>query len=639
MAKTNKPEAIAYWLFQIGAQQFALPEALRLDAVHTFPVKAHRDKITKGDKVILWQTGKNAGVYALAEVVSEVGTWKIDAQQKGFYKKMPDAKENVRLKIEYNLWNRPITKDRLTESKTFNKFYAGLPGTNYKATVKQYLLLTQIAQQEDTAQEPSESYTLPVPEHPLNLILSGPPGTGKTYQSVNHALSIIERRSIEELELEERTARHMRYEEYLEEGFIFFVTFHQSFTYEDFVEGIKPVTRNGKISYEIQDGIFKQIAQAARRELVDDLMDAIPAPHELVEFKALYKSFIQYLKSEDFENFTGPRGGKLFLHRIERSGNLKVRKEKFFGLGMVSRKKLEKIYYEFQALDAEDLQDPIAVIKATVNVSDPENYLLVLAELKQFEQSYLETASFADDLIPDESDLPALSVEKFSEIARQTTERFVLIIDEINRANIPGVFGELISLIEPDKREGELETLRVILPYSKTEFSVPPNLYIIGTMNTADRSIENLDFALRRRFAFQSVQPQPSVISRLNYQPLMDGIHLERMLLAINQRIALLLDEDHCIGHAYFLSIVSLHDLQTVFDRFIIPLLKEYFFASIGEIGMVLGKDFMIVKKNDPEIFADFHHDTLMNLSDRRQYEVRSAFEVDAGGFIRIYES
>jgi len=214
-----------------------------------------------------------------------------------------------------------------------------------------------------------------------------------------------------------------------------------------------------------------------------------------------------------------------------------------------------------------------------------------------------------------------------------------LIIDEINRANIPAVFGELISLIEPDKREGGSETLRVILPYSKSEFSVPPNLYIIGTMNTADRSIENLDFALRRRFAFQSVQPDPSIISRLNQQPLMDGIHLERMLQAINQRIALLLDEDHCIGHAYFLEIRTLHDLQMVFERFIIPLLKEYFFAAIGEIGMVLGKDFMVVKKNDPEIFADFQHDTLMSISDRRQYEVRSAYAVSANGFIKIYES
>ena len=630
---------MAYWLFQIGAQQFPLAEALRLDAVHTFPVKAHRDKIKKGDKVILWQTGKRAGVYALAEVESEVGTWKLDAAQKGFYQQPPNTKENVRLKIEYNLWNRPITKNILTESKAFDKFNAGLPGTNYKATAKQYQRITQLAQQEDTAEEPIESYTENLPEPPLNLILSGPPGTGKTYQSVNHALSIIERRSLEELELEDRAVRHIRYKEYLDEGLIFFVTFHQSFTYEDFVEGIKPVSHNGQIGYEIQNGIFKQVALAASRELVDDIMDAIPAPHELVEFKALYKSFLQYLKSDGFENFIGPNGGKLFLHRIERSGNLKVRKEKFFGLGMVSRKKLEKVYYEFQALDAEELQDPIAVIKATINASDPENYLLVLAELKQFEQSYLETADLVDDPHSEETDLSEISVQQFSEIARQTTERFVLIIDEINRANIPAVFGELISLIEPDKREGAPETLRVILPYSKTEFSVPPNLYIIGTMNTADRSIENLDFALRRRFAFQSVQPDPSIISRLNQQPLMDGIHLERMLRTINQRIGLLLDEEHCIGHAYFLTIRTLHDLQTVFDRFIIPLLKEYFFAAIGEIGLVLGKGFMIIKKNDPDIFPDFQHDTIMSISDRRQYEVRSAYAVDANGFIRIYES
>ncbi len=634
----KKKEHTNYWLFQAHEQQFSLGPALRIDAVHTFPVKAHRDKIKKGDKVILWKTGENAGVYGLAEVQSEVGTWKVSEEQKSFYLKPLSTKENIKIKIEYNLWNRPVTKDLLTENKEFDKFYGGLSGVTYKATKRQYELIAGMAQRENLVEESMPDYIEGLTAvHPLNLILHGPPGTGKTYKTIDHALAIIEHRTLEELALEPRADRQQRYQEYVEEGLIYFVTFHQSFTYEDFVEGIKPITEKGQIRYEIQNGIFKHIALEARQELVDDILEAIPAPHQLVEFKPLYKSFLQYLKTDTFENFPGPGGSKLFLHRIERTGNLKVRKEKFFGIGSVSRKKLEKIYYEFQALDATELTDPLAVVRSSANVSNAEDYLIVLASLREFEQQYVETSGLVDaqkvaDILPD------ISMARFSEIAKQSAERFVLIIDEINRANIASVFGELISLIEPNKREGAPEALHLVLPYSKTMFSIPPNLYLLATMNTADRSIENLDFALRRRFAFEAVLPDPAVISQLNQQPLMDGIHLELLLKAMNERITILLDAAHCIGHAYFLQVNNLADLRKVFDRSILPLLKEYFFADPGEIGLVLGKAFLEVRKVDGDIFADFQHPYVQDFSDRKRYRIKSADEVDAAGFMAIYQ-
>ncbi len=634
----KKKENTNYWLFQAHEQQFLLGPALRMDAVHTFPVKAHRDKIKKGDKVILWKTGENPGVYGLAETRSEVGTWKISEEQKHFYLKPTASEENIKIAVEYNLWNRPIIKDMLVENKAFDKFYGGLSGVTYKATKKQYELIAGMVQRENLAEEPMPDYVEGITAvHPLNLILHGPPGTGKTYKTIDHALAIIEHRTLEELALEPRSDRHQRYQEYVEEGLIYFVTFHQSFTYEDFVEGIKPVTEKGQIRYEIQNGIFKHIALEARQELVDDMMEAIPAPHQLIEFKPLYKSFLQYLKSEAFESFPGPGGSKLFLHRIERTGNLKVRKEKFFGLGSISRKKLEKIFYEFQALDATELTDPLSVVRSSANVSNAEDYLIVLASLQQFQQQYVETSSLIEGE-EGEIVLPDISMSHFSEIARKSTERFVLIIDEINRANIASVFGELISLIEPNKREGAPEALHLVLPYSKTLFSVPPNLYLLATMNTADRSIENLDFALRRRFAFEAVLPDPSVISKLNQQPLMDGIHLELMLKAMNERIALLLDQAHCIGHSYFLQVQNLADLRKVFDRSIIPLLKEYFYADPGEIGLVLGKAFMETRSVDTDVFADFQHPYTPDFSDRKRYRIKSAEEVDAAGFMAIYQ-
>ena len=634
----KKKENTNYWLFQAHDPQFLLGPALRMDAVHTFPVKAHRDKIKKGDKVILWKTGENPGVYGLAETRSEVGTWKVSDEQKHFYVDQITSEENIQITIEYNLWNRPITKDLLTENKEFDKFYGGLSGITYKATKRQYELIAGMVQRENLAEEPMPDYMEGITAvHPLNLILHGPPGTGKTYKTIDHALAIIEHRTLEELELEPRLDRHQRYQEYVEEGLIFFVTFHQSFTYEDFVEGIKPVTENGQIRYEIQNGIFKHISLEARQELVDDMMEAIPAPHQLSEFKPLYKSFLQYLKTDAFESFPGPGGSKLFLHRIERTGNLKVRKEKFFGLGSISRKKLEKVFYEFQALDATELTDPLSVIRSSANVTNAEDYLIVLASLQRFEQQYVETSSLMGGEI-EENILPDISMARFSEIARKTTERFVLIIDEINRANIASVFGELISLIEPNKREGAPEALHLVLPYSKTLFSVPPNLYLLATMNTADRSIENLDFALRRRFAFEAVLPDPTVISKVNQQPLMDGIHLELLLKVMNERIALLLDQAHCIGHSYFLQVQNLSDLKKVFDRSIIPLLKEYFFADLGEIGLVLGKAFMETKSVDTDVFADFQHPYAPDFSDRKRYRIKSAEEVDAAGFMAIYQ-
>ncbi len=634
----KKKENTNYWLFQAHEQQFLLGPALRMDAVHTFPVKAHRKKIKKGDKVILWKTGANAGVYGLAEVQSEVGTWKVSEEQKTFYLQPVSSGENVKIKVEYNLWNRPVTKEFLTENKEFDKFYGGLSGVTYKATKRQYELIAGMAQRENLVEESIPDYIEGLTAvHPLNLILHGPPGTGKTYRTIDHALAIIEHRTLAELALESRADRQQRYQEYVEEGLIYFVTFHQSFTYEDFVEGIKPITEKGQIRYEIQNGIFKHIALEARQELVDDIMEAIPAPHQLVEFKPLYKSFLEYLKTDAFENFPGPGGSKLFLHRIERTGNLKVRKEKFFGIASVSRKKLEKIYYEFQALDASELTDPLSVVRSSANVSNAEDYLIVLASLRDFEQQYVETSSLGNpenmaDILPD------ISMAHFSEIAKQTAERFVLIIDEINRANIASVFGELISLIEPNKREGAPEALHLVLPYSKTMFSVPPNLYLLATMNTADRSIENLDFALRRRFAFEAVLPDPAVISQLNQQPLMDGIHLELLLKAINDRITLLLDAAHCIGHAYFLQVDNLADLRKVFDRSILPLLKEYFFADPGEIGLVLGKAFVEVRKVEGDIFADFQHPYVQDFADQKRYRIKSAGEVDAAGFMAIYQ-
>ncbi|MFZ8074285.1 McrB family protein [Fusobacterium watanabei] len=171
---------------------------------------------------------------------------------------------------------------------------------------------------------------------------------------------------------------------------------------------------------------------------------------------------------------------------------------------------------------------------------------------------------------------------------------YVLIIDEINRGNISKIFGELISLIEPSKREGEKEELEVTLPYSKELFTIPKNIYIIGTMNTADRSIALLDIALRRRFNFIEIMPQYDILKNEK----IENIELDLLLSTINERIEFLLDREHIIGHSYFLNINTFEDLIQVFRNSIIPLLQEYFYDDFEKIKSVLGDNNFISSKN-----------------------------------------
>jgi 5-methylcytosine-specific restriction protein B len=233
---------------------------------------------------------------------------------------------------------------------------------------------------------------------------------------------------------------------------------------------------------------------------------------------------------------------------------------------------------------------------------------------------------------------------------KNNENKYILIIDEINRGNVSQIFGELITLIEKDKRIGADEELRVILPYSGDKFGVPSNLYIIGTMNTADRSVEALDTALRRRFSFEEMMPNPELIKEVWpenkgiektdwVEPKIKDINLVTLMKTINDRIEMLLDRDHLIGHSYFMGINDEEGLKNTFKDKIIPLLQEYFYGDYGKIGLVLGKGFVKVDENKntkaDSIFADFTYESSDDLIkpiyelliDQPKFEIISAIQ------------
>lgn len=666
-----------YWIFQCNPNDFDFEAAIKNEVVDNWTVKAHKDKIKPKDKVIIWQTGKKSGCYALAEVTSEPHFVEQSSDDE-FWKTDNQSNFVCDIKITHNLINNPILSEQIRKAKGFENFKGGTQGTNFTSSQEEYnLILNMInhspekrfwlyapgenarfwdefyengimaigweelgdlnnyqTQQEiadkldeienETKNRPNDSlanfqfandiavgdiifskkgrneiigygvvssdyyfdesrqffnscrkvdwkkkgswiekegnlvlktltditkYPTSIPGYknyvdrilhlidfyekadessekvtmnvPLNQILYGPPGTGKTYNTIEKAVEIINGKSAGSHEENKKTFDELR-----KKGQIEFVTFHQNYSYEDFVVGIFPDVSAGNLRFDKKEGIFKKISDKAKQNWL-----ASKDEREInLDFDFVFNKFFAQLFEEEITEVEIPMRRQDHTFKITSidldNGRIKFTK-KSGGTGHDLLIKNVKAIYE-GTLDYG--LEGLGVY-----------YYPLVDELKNF----------------------AGTLKAFGQ--KEELKNFVLIIDEINRANISKVFGELITLLEEDKRLGEINELKVTLPNGETDFGVPPNLYVIGTMNTADKSIALIDIALRRRFEFVGFYPNYNVIES-------DAAEL---LQAINTAIfERKKSADYLIGHAYFMQNKS---IENILEYKILPLLMEYF--------------------------------------------------------------
>lgn len=466
-----------------------------------------------------------------------------------------------------------------------------------------------------------------------NIILYGPPGTGKTYSVRRRTLELLGHPTAATASAAEVKAE---WDRLLRAGQIVFCTFHQAFAYEEFIEGLRAITDDdGNVHYRVEPGVFRRLALTAAAEGAETtaatdldfgarwslLVSAIQAEPKVVTSKsgATYK--LELSSRDNIHAFAG---------EVDKDGVFTKRQD---AAPLVApRWALERVWKKRAALGDDPTTTELGKEAGGATV-----VWMAYRELQKLDRLAVETIEPIDLA---RRSLIAGSSFSFGPGVRQ----FVLVIDEINRANIARVFGELITLLEPDKRLGAVNELRVQLPSSKEWFGVPPNLHVLGTMNTADRSIALMDVALRRRFTFEELLPDLAVLDVALVEAHVEATLRDlvlRVFTRLNERLRFLYDRDHQVGHAYFLNVKTLADLRTAFAERILPLLQEYFYGQWDKIALAVGHPhaddgtprersddssagtFLTARKLSEKALIGIDHD---EYSDRVEWDIHPAF-------------
>lgn len=477
-----------------------------------------------------------------------------------------------------------------------------------------------------------------------NYILYGAPGTGKTYETVYFAVAIIENKTLEEIKKEDFDSVMERYRMYKKKDQIAFTTFHQAYGYEEFIEGIRPVMDeeeelSKELPFQVHKGNFLSFCEKAELSTVID-----DGKYPIRDEPTVWK--VSLCKTGDNEIRRECLGHEHIRIAWDSYGE-DIDKIKQFEYG--GSKVLNSFINKMQIGDivmscySERVVDAIGVVTGEYEWVDfydsykrqrKVEWIIKdiredIYELNNKKNMTLATVYRLNHINPAE-------VLKIVERNKKKTEtkNYVFIIDEINRGNISKIFGELITLLEPSKRLGAKEEIKVKLPYSGYLFGVPQNVYLIGTMNTADRSIALLDSALRRRFCFLERLPDSSLLQDLN----VNGVNIEKLLECMNQRISFLYDREHVIGHSYFLKLKQLEqpscdDLEQIFRYEIIPLLQEYFYDDYEKIRLVLGDN---GKEEEEQMIRKVRINPQLFKGDLEEIEDLVTYEINEEAFKKI---
>ncbi len=441
-------------------------------------------------------------------------------------------------------------------------------------------------------------------EFDKNMILYGPPGTGKTYNTAIYAVAICTGKSIEEV-------RERPYKEVMDEynklkkaGRIVFTTFHQSYGYEEFIEGIKPIVDQTKkeVGYTVEPGVFKKFCDDAKTIQSNETGTLINAQAQIWKL-TIMSGEMNPVKQECFHEGNARMGfdydtsdARAFVEDVAIGDiilSFKTRKT-IDGIGVVTGD-----IEELTSKETYQLSRKVTWLATNID----ENITSINGDKLLHRMTFAKAPNMQLKDILDVAKKYSLN-EKATEVV-ENEEPYVFIIDEINRGNISKIFGELITLIEGTKRAGMEEAASAVLPYSGDTFSVPSNVYILGTMNTADRSIALMDTALRRRFQFIEMLPDANVLRKIGADKVED-LDVAAMLETINERITFLYDREHTIGHAFFTKLAkdsSIHVLSSIFEECVIPLLQEYFYEDYQKIQLVLGDNGK--KEDDTKFILD----------------------------------